>query len=376
MDRCDVLVVGGGPAGSSCAWKLNRAGADVIVVDRQQFPRDKVCAGWVTPVVFDELEIATNEYQRSHTLQPITRFLTGVIYENSLETNYGREVSYAVRRCEFDDYLLRRSAASLRFNTECRSLRREGPTWIFNDAIRADIVVGAGGHFCPVARQFMPQKTDDHSHRKSDVVLAQETELEMNERQQACCCVSPDRPELFFYPDLKGYAWVVRKGTFLNIGVGRENEPHLSAYVERFIEWLTRTQKIPQDMEYRLRGHAYRLQRNSPQCPSIEGLLLVGDSLGLAVPESGEGIRPAVESGLLAAASILESKAKSNDALTQVYQAKINARFARRSFAPLVFSDSAIRRFVVRQLLHSHLFVRSVLLDRWFLSAHQPSLIV
>ena len=51
MDSCDVLVVGGGPAGSACAWKLRQAGLDVIVMDRAAFPRDKVCAGWITPQV-------------------------------------------------------------------------------------------------------------------------------------------------------------------------------------------------------------------------------------------------------------------------------------------------------------------------------------
>ena len=49
MDTCDALVVGGGPAGSSCARALERAGLDVVVLDRASFPRDKVCAGWVTP---------------------------------------------------------------------------------------------------------------------------------------------------------------------------------------------------------------------------------------------------------------------------------------------------------------------------------------
>ena len=56
MERCDVLVVGGGPAGSSCAWRLRRAGLDVVVLDRKAFPRDKVCAGWITPQVARALE--------------------------------------------------------------------------------------------------------------------------------------------------------------------------------------------------------------------------------------------------------------------------------------------------------------------------------
>ena len=55
MRSCDVLIVGGGPAGSTCAWQLIRAGLDVLVMDRRIFPRDKVCAGWITPAAIDLL---------------------------------------------------------------------------------------------------------------------------------------------------------------------------------------------------------------------------------------------------------------------------------------------------------------------------------
>ena len=57
MDSCDVLIVGGGPAGSSCAWKLARGGLDTIVLDKSCFPRHKVCGGWITPAVLSELDI-------------------------------------------------------------------------------------------------------------------------------------------------------------------------------------------------------------------------------------------------------------------------------------------------------------------------------
>ena len=55
MHSCDVLIVGGGPAGSTCAWQLVRAGLDVLVMDKHIFPRDKVCAGWITPAVIESL---------------------------------------------------------------------------------------------------------------------------------------------------------------------------------------------------------------------------------------------------------------------------------------------------------------------------------
>jgi len=76
MDVCDVLIVGAGPAGSSCAWKLRDSGLSVVILDRQTFPRDKVCGGWITPPVVDELAIDLEEYSRGHVLQDIQGFRT------------------------------------------------------------------------------------------------------------------------------------------------------------------------------------------------------------------------------------------------------------------------------------------------------------
>src|SRR5262249_6977156 len=155
---CDVLIVGGGPAGSSCAWALARAGCDVVVMDGKTFPRDKVCAGWITPQVIEDLDLDVDDYRRARTLQPITAFRTGLIVDaDAVETVYDRPVSYGIRRCEFDHYLLRRSGARLWLGAPAARIRRDGARWIVNDAIAASMLVGAGGHFCPVARTLSPR---------------------------------------------------------------------------------------------------------------------------------------------------------------------------------------------------------------------------
>ena len=69
MDRCDVLIVGGGPAGSTCARALRQAGLDVVVMDKAVFPRDKTCAGWITPAVIDLLALDIEDYRRQHAFQ-------------------------------------------------------------------------------------------------------------------------------------------------------------------------------------------------------------------------------------------------------------------------------------------------------------------
>ncbi|MGZ6970086.1 MAG: FAD-dependent monooxygenase, partial [Thermoanaerobaculia bacterium] len=304
METADAVVVGGGPAGSTCARKLHEAGLDVLVLDKAVFLRDKPCAGWVTPQVFEECRVDLEEYRLSgRTLQPITAFRTGLIGGRALETSWARPVSWGIRRCEFDTYLLARSGARLKTGTALTSLvrSREGAGWIVNETIATPLVIGAGGHFCPVARSLNGGGTPE------PVVAAQELELRMDERQSRACAVVPEAPELWFCRDLKGYGWCFRKGDYLNVGLGREDRNGLPGHLNAFVEFLKAAKRIPSDLHGDYKGHAYLLAPSSTRRVTGDGVLLVGDAAGLAWPESGEGIRTAVESGLLAARTVLEA---------------------------------------------------------------------
>ncbi|MFI4942756.1 MAG: NAD(P)/FAD-dependent oxidoreductase, partial [Burkholderiales bacterium] len=130
---------------------LRRAGLDVLVMDRARFPRDKPCAGWVTPQAMAAAELDLDEYGARHVLQPIRGLRTCQVGSPAANVGYPEVVGWGVRRCEFDDYLLRRSGARVRYEAVL-TLRREGADFVVNDAVRAPLVVGAGGQFCPVAR--------------------------------------------------------------------------------------------------------------------------------------------------------------------------------------------------------------------------------
>jgi len=56
-----VIIIGGGPAGAACAWKLVQAGVDCLILDKKTFPRPKICAGWVTPEVLQDLQVKPHD---------------------------------------------------------------------------------------------------------------------------------------------------------------------------------------------------------------------------------------------------------------------------------------------------------------------------
>jgi geranylgeranyl reductase family protein len=367
----DVLVVGGGPAGSTLARVLRQCGMAVCVLDKAQFPRQKVCAGWVTPAVMQELEIDLEAYGREYVLQPIHSFRTGQIGQQPVQSDYpGEPVSFGIRRTEFDNFLLRRCGAELMLGQALDSLKRENGGWLVNESIRANLVVGAGGHFCPVARNMGGLASSEIA------VAAQEIEFEMSPEQKAVCPVEGDIPELFFTPDLKGYGWVFRKGDYLNIGLGREDKHKLTGHVKRFCEELQAAGRIPQELPEKFRGHAYLLYHHARRRLLDDGILLVGDAAGLAYPQSGEGIRPAVESALLAAQAIVDCDGDYRRENLQPYVDRLEARFGQREPAPGLLDKlpAGFRQAVARLLMKNHWFSRNILTTRWFLHAQDEPL--
>jgi flavin-dependent dehydrogenase len=373
VDTCEVVIVGGGPAGSTCAWRLRQAGFDVVVVDKAVFPRNKVCAGWITPRVLDDLQIAPHEYCDRRTFQPITGFRVGVIGDdNVVEASYGRVVSFGIRRCEFDDYLLRRSGARLLLGAPVSGIRRSRAGWVVNETVSAPMLVGAGGHFCPVARML------NGARYQGRIVAAQELELLIDRRS---CRVNGETPELYFAPDLTGYGWCLRKGEYVNVGLGRLDPRALPAQTAEFIHFLRTTGRIAiEPSACRWRGHAYQLSGSLSRRVVGDAVMLAGDAGALAYPHSGEGIRPAIESGLIAAAAIVEANGDYSHDRLEPYARRLQHRFGAGSLAHLLSRiiptaiSTGMSTALAPWLLDNSWFVRHVVLDRWFLHAREPAL--
>lgn len=364
----DVLIVGGGPAGSSCAWRLHRAGMRVGVMDKAVFPRDKPCAGWITPQIVEELQLDVDGYRQGRVWQPILGFRCGLVDGPAVEVHYREPISFGIRRCEFDTYLLERSGAECLLGEAVTDIQRQGSRWVINGTYRAAMLVGAGGHFCPVARWLGARRNC------RPVVTAQEVEFRAEPGDAATAAVRADMPELYFCRDLLGYGWCFRKEDFFNIGLGRLASRALPESIRDFCRFLHDTGRYPASIPNAFRGHAYLLYQQTIPPLYSDGVLLVGDSAGLAFRQSGEGIRPAVESGLLAAETILRSHPDYSAPRLAAYAQKIHERFGRPVAARRSWLPQSWLAALGRGLLRSRWFTKHVVMERWFLHRNQPAL--
>ena len=304
MTRHDVIVVGGGPGGSTAAWRLARAGLRPLLLDAAVFPRVKVCAGWVTPEALSDAEVDPLKYPLTIQAFSACRF---EFDGTRNETRWQRPASYGILRREFDHYLLdrargagvdvREGARVTEVTSDADGIRVVSPHGVFSAAV----VVGAGGHRCPVAHAF------GEVSEQEEVVIAQESETRLPPDRVEALAEWWRAPELYVEPDLKGYAWYFPKGDVLNVGVGCVSGPGVDLPRRRdaLVSTLRAAGRLPADLDIEpFRGHAYVVRRRAPRKLAGDRFCLVGDAAGLARDLSGEGIGPAIKSGILAAEAV------------------------------------------------------------------------
>jgi flavin-dependent dehydrogenase len=196
-------------------------------------------------------------------------------------------------------------------------------------------------------------------------VAAQEIEFEMDAQQTANYAVQGPIPELYFCADMKGYGWCFRKQNVLNIGLGRADPHGIAEHARAFLR-LVAAFEIPA-----LKGHAYYLYGSSQRQIAGDGFLLIGDSAGLARPLSGEGILPAIESGLLAAEIILGAGGTWGTAQIETYKRQIAERTGNASDSWMTRIGRGLPprliRFAATRLVENRWFAQHVVLDSWFL---------
>ena len=318
----DVIVVGGGPGGSTLAWELASRGINVLLLERTRFPREKVCGDYVEPRGLRILQRmgALGALKRRKPL-PITDSATYVDwtcrYRGPIPFYDGGDGlaphGYIVPRDVLDDVMLRaaeKAGARVLEETQATEVetRRDGVVVTAGRGdktvrFRAALVAGADGANSVVGKPHgLP--VDDPRH----VAVA----------QRAYATVEEDVGEAVFCFDERlfpGYGWMFpMAGGRVNIGVGilSETRQRLGVHVpDLFVDFVEG-----------LRRHHPRCARLELEGPPIGGIVrtygaagpnhfdrgvLVGDAGSFVDPMTGEGITPAMESALLAAPVLAEA---------------------------------------------------------------------
>lgn len=321
MRVADAIVVGGGPAGSTCAWKLREAGLDVLLLDRAAFPRVKLCAGWVTPEALTDLELDPEDL-------PV-----GLVTFDELELHWKmfrsspKSRQYSIRRVEFDDFLLRRADVVV-LQHKVQDVHRNGGDYVIDDEFRCRYLVGAGGTRCPVYRALFHERSPRSSMLQT---ATYEQEFAYDWKDSSC--------HLWFFDDgLPGYAWYVPKDNgYINVGLGgmadqlKHKGGSIKEYWRKFAGRLKKSGLVDYD-DYHPAGYSYFL-RGKSDIVCDRDAYIVGDSVGLATHDMCEGIGPAVKSGLLAANSIVSGAEYSLDGISRFSGSGWASQLLARKFA-------------------------------------------
>lgn len=322
MTTRDLIVVGGGPAGSSAAWRAAAAGARVIVVDKARFPRDKPCGDGLTPRAvrsIDDIGLG-NELKRFHRIDGMRVFGARRTLEFRWPPADGfPDHGYVVARTDLDELLLRhaesagaevregiRAVAPIVEGGMVRGVRvSDNGT---DTELRADGVLIGDGASSVVARalgmtrlEHRPMGLAVRAHfearRPDDGVI--ESHLELRDGDAL----------------LPGYGWVFPMGGGrINVGVGilstykRWREVNTAHLIDVFLRSLPAAWELPATGDLRRDGQLKGWRLPMGFCvwpPWRPGAVAIGDAAGVVNPFNGEGISEAVESGVAGADVLL-----------------------------------------------------------------------
>ena len=300
----DLTVVGGGPAGATCARIAARAGLDVLLLEKAYHPREKPCGGAVGPQGIKELDMNLSSVVERTFNSAVVHTPSG----NSVRLTSKDLTGYIVTRNKFDEYLVQQAqdaGANVIQGVEVvgmEQLRSGVRALVLGDSYKSHILVGADGVNGVIAKdlgirtKWAPDEiavcmTATASTSTKDI----ESVMMRNERNSAPAI------ELYFGLMPWGYGWCFPKENCFNIGVGCrvDKQENLQKVWEIFISKM----KKEKDLEFEVsKSVSYRIPLGGKQSRVIgRRCMLVGDAAGLVSPLTGEGISYAIQSGKLAA---------------------------------------------------------------------------
>jgi geranylgeranyl reductase family protein len=367
MKNFDTVIVGAGPAGNATAISLAQKGYAVALIDKQNFPREKLCGDFVNPINwprFRELGAEERILAEAHCritgfriTSPSGKFAQTLFSQSDQIPSYG----LGLRRAALDTVLLQRAnEAGSVVRTDCRLQRvsrsssgwqlatSTGENWI------AKTLVGADGRNSWVARQLGINKHTAVQGRSVGFQLRLE-----------CADAGNDRIEIHLFPG--GYAGLVNVGDGIStLGLAIDKNLLPSAEVKPFLlRELTKNPFLKRILQRAVSMDGVRSAYPvyfSKRRSFADAVLLVGDAARVTEPVSGEGIYFAMTSGIFAAKTLDDALRKGD--LSENFLSTYE-RACQRAFRSRLLINSMLRFAIYRPALVDRLIHWSAMNNRF-----------
>ena len=323
----DLLVIGGGPAGTAAAITAARAGARVTLFEKGAHGRDKVCGDGLTPRAIAALDELRIDHSVAHRIDGL-RMIAGKKERELLWPSTSRFPNHGAvwPRRKFDNHLLDVAVASgveVRFEAEALPLlegeRCIGVT-VGTDTYRAPFTVLAAGAQGQAA-QMLGAVRDPNETFGLAIRAYAPTPRHAERHLEACLSLSDEHGTA-----VPGYGWMFPAGDgTVNIGVGALStmkgfkKLNLNTLLDQYSSLVRESWQLG---EYVEKPRAWRLPMSCVRRHG-SGWVAVGDAAGFVNPMNGEGIDYGLESGMLAAQKYIESPALA----AQAYDREVGERF-------------------------------------------------
>ena len=346
----DCIIVGAGPAGGSAAYHLAQQGHSVLVLEKADFPRNKSCGGGVSPAVAEWFDFDFSPVVQNHVSQVKYTFKMGDPAEVELQ---GVTPMWMVQRSQFDNFLIEQATgkgAEFKSGVEVTGASLEGDTWQIQTSagtFAGKYLIAADGANSTVAQLL------GMSNSPTIAAASLQVPGSVSDRRKVTA--------FFDFGSLKnGFMWCFPKADGYSLSAAYVRNP--KGKPDELKKQLTKYAELfdldPSQGEYK--EHPLNLWQENRTLHS-DRALLAGEAAGMVDPLIGEGIRPAMYTGVKAAAAVTGALKGEENALAE-YTATVNqewgANLAKADFlaglffkAPKIAYKMGVKRPAAGQLM-------------------------